>query len=383
MRILDINNLYSPTGGGIRIYQHEKLKWCEANGIENILLYPAHDNTTKFVNGGMVRGLKSPGLAGSGYNFFTARKPIIKVIKEFKPDIVEFGSGMVLPGMVKGILEEMSTPSFAYFHSNWPETLPMSVLGISSGFISRLFQKAAIPLMRKAYKQMNAVVGASDYSMEKLQQAGLKNLCKVPLGTNPDIFHPQKRSEALRSSLGVQKNGKMILFMGRFAPEKGIHVLLDACDHLFKQKGLVLVVAGGGHWNKKVRRKASEHPDKMKLTGRVSSRAAAAQLMASADVFISAGPLETFSLVTLEALCCGTPVAACSRAAAAELITKAGGNSTYTPWDSGKALADAVMNAASNDKSQRDDFRNFAEKYTWDACFNKLFNVYNTHKASR
>ena len=237
--------------------------------------------------------------------------------------------------------------------------------------------------MRKAYRQMNAVIGASDYSLEKLRQAGLMNICKVPLGTNPDIFHPQKRSEALRSSLGIQKNGKMILYMGRLAPEKGIHVLLKACTHLFRQKNLVLVVAGGGHWDKKVKQMAGQKPDRMKILDRVTSRSAAAELMASADVFVSAGPLETFSLVTLEALSCGTPVAACSSAAAAELVTEAGGNSTYTPWDSGEALAEAVMNAASADKPKRDDFRNFAEQYTWDACFNKLFHVYNTHKASR
>lgn len=381
MKVLDINNLYSPTGGGIRIYHHEKLKWCSAHGIENLLLYPAHDNTTKLINGGVVRGLKSPGLAGSGYNFFTARKPVIEVIKEFNPDIVELGSGMVLPGMVKGVLEDMNTPSFAYFHSNWPATLPMSVLGISSGIFSRLFQKAAMPFMRKAYRHMNAVIGASDYSLEKLQQAGLMNICKVPLGTNPDIFHPQKRSEALRSSLGIPKNGKMILYMGRLAPEKGIHVLIKACTHLFKQKDLVLVVAGGGHWDKKVKQMAGRNPDRMKILDRVTSRSAAAQLMASADVFVSAGPLETFSLVTLEALSCGTPVAACSSAAAAELVTEAGGNSTYAPWNSGEALAEAIMKAASNNKSKRDDFRNFAEKYTWDECFKKLFNVYNTHQS--
>ncbi len=380
MRVLDINNLYSPIGGGIRIYHHEKLKWTKANGIENLLLYPSSKNTTISVNGGTVTGLKSPKLGRSGYNFFTARKPIIEAIKEFDPDIAELGSGMILPGMVKGVLEEMNTPSFAYFHSNWPETLPMSVLGINEGIISRLFKRMTEPIMRKAYKPLNGVMAASDYSIKKLTEAGLTRLHKIPLGTNPDIFHPSKRSEELRRSLGISRSGKMILYMGRFAPEKGIHVLLKACNRLFKQKDLVVVVAGGGHWDKKVKQMAGLNPDKMKILDRITGRAQAAELMASADVFVSAGPLETFSLVTLEALSCGTPVAACSKAAAAELITKAGGNSTYTPWDSGEALAEAVLNAASNHKSQRDNFRNFAEKYTWDTCFTKLFNAYNSNK---
>jgi len=381
VKVLDINNLYSPTGGGIRIYHHEKLKWCKANGIENLLLYPSTKNTGNTEYGGTVRGLKSPRLAGSGYNFFTRGEPIRQALKEFNPDVVELGSTMVVPGMVKRVLKDI--PSFAFFHSNWPETLPMSVLGINKGIISRLFRKLSTPIMRRACKPMNAVIGASDYSIQKLREAHLTNIRKVPLGTNPDIFHPRMRSEELRKSLGIPDNGKMILYMGRLAPEKGIHVLLKACTHLLKQKNLVLVIAGEGHWDKKVKQKTAENPKKMKLLSQVKSRAEAAQLMASADAFVSAGPLETFSLVTLEALSCGTPVAACSHAAASELITKAGGNSIYSPWNSGEALAEAIRNAAATEKEQRNEFRAFAGKYTWDACFSKLFNVYNTHKASQ
>ena len=377
MKVLDINNLYSPTGGGIRIYHHEKLKWCKANGIENLLLYPSSENTTVSVNGSTVKGLKSPRLAGSGYNFFTRGEPVRRALKEFNPDVVELGSGMVLPGMVHRALNGI--PSFAYFHSNWPETLPLSTLGITGGILPYLFLKLTTPLMRRAYKPLNAVIGASDYSIQRLHNAGLTKLSKVPLGTNPDIFHPGMRSEELRKELGIKENGKMILYMGRLAPEKGIHVLLKACRYLFRQNDLVVVVAGGGHWDKKVKQMAGLNPDKMKILNRVTSRSEAAKLMASADAFISAGPLETFSLVTLEALSCGTPVAACSRAAASELIIKAGGNSTYFPWNSGAALAEAILKAASTDKAKRDDFRNFAANYTWDACFKKIFQVYNNH----
>ncbi len=171
----------------------------------------------------------------------------------------------------------------------------------------------------------------------------------------------------------------MILFMGRFAPEKGIHTVLRACTHLFKEENLVIVAAGSGHWSKKVKETASMNPAKLKLPGRITDREKAAQLMASADAFIAAGPTETFSLATLEALCSGTPVAAYRYAAAAELITGAGGTSVYAPWDSGKALSKAVLNAAFSSAADRDNYRNFASKFTWDACFKKLFKLYRSH----
>ncbi len=358
MRILDINNLYSPSGGGIRIYHHEKMKWCQANGIENMLLYPAPENRSISINGGIAKGFKSPALAGSGYNFFTRGKPIREALKSFNPDVVELGSGMVVPGMVRRSLIDI--PAFAYFHSNWPETLPMSVLGISDRILTRLFKRMSKPLLRRAYKSLNSVFAASDYSINRLRDAGLTNLSKVPLGTDPDIFHPDKRSEDLRRSLGVPENGKLILYMGRLAPEKGIHILLEASTRLFRQNNIVIAIAGAGHWNKKVRKVARLNPGKIKLLDSINNRTQAAELMASADVFVSAGPLETFSLVTLEALCCGTPVAACSSAAAAELVAGAGGKSTYAPWNSGKALADAVFTACEAGRSERDDFRHFA-----------------------
>jgi len=376
MKILDINNLYSPSGGGIRVYHHEKLNWCSKSGIENLLLYPARQNTTVHVNGGTVRGIKSPGLGGSGYSFFTRGKPLREIIARYNPDVIELGSGIVVPGMVRNALQ--TKPVFAYFHSNWPETLPMSVLGITGRLQRNLFRKLTTPLMHRAYRDLNAVMAGSNYSIDCLKQAGITRIKKIPLGTDPEVFHPNRRSTALRNALEVPPEGKIVLYMGRLAPEKGIQVLLEACTPLFREKQLTVVIAGSGHWNKKVRKAAHRYPDRLKLVSRVETKYQAAELMASADVFVSAGPLETFSLTTLEALACGTPVAACTQAAASELVTQAGGSSTYSPWNSGEALAEAIFTAASATLEQRKKYRAFAEQYTWNTCFEKVFRLYNS-----
>jgi alpha-1,6-mannosyltransferase len=376
MKVLDINNLYSPSGGGIRTYHHERIKWCSSNGIKNLLLYPAPENKTIQVNGGTVQGIRSPDLSSSGYCFFSRGKPLREIIARFNPDIIELGSGIVVPGMVRRAVRTM--PVFAYFHSNWPETLPMSVLGITGRLPRNLFKKLTTPLMYKAYRDLNAVMAGSNYSIDCLKQAGITRIKKIPLGTNPGIFHPKRRSGTLRKALGVPSKGKMVLYMGRLAPEKGIQVLLKACPRLFREKNLTVVIAGSGHWNKKVQKAAHTDPDRLKLISRVETKHQTAELMASADVFVSAGPLETFSLTTLEALACGTPVAACTQAAASELVTQAGGSSTYSPWNSGEALAEAILSAASATRENKDGFRNFAEQYTWNACFKKVFKLYNS-----
>ncbi len=141
MKILDINNLYSPSGGGIHIYHMAKLKWCQENGIENLLLYPSSHNTLRTLHGGTVQGIKSPPLGLSGYNFFVNPNPLRKVIEQFKPDIIELGSGIVVPRMLRK--QTANIPTFAFFHSNWPETLPLSVLGIAAGRFLSLFKASS------------------------------------------------------------------------------------------------------------------------------------------------------------------------------------------------------------------------------------------------
>ena len=372
LKVLDINNLYSPTGGGIRVYHNEKLKWCRRNNIKNLLLFPASSDIQ--LENGVIQGIKSPKLGKSGYNFFVNGRLLREAILEFDPDIVELGSGIVVPAMVKKTIQNI--PSFAYFHSNWTETLPMSLFGVSNRKLTGLFQKLSNPLMRRAYRSLDSVFAGSEYSLSKLTASGLSNLTKVPLGVDVNLFHPDKKSSMLRVSLGVESQQKMVLYMGRLAPEKGIHVFLDACKHLVKNKSIVIVIAGSGHYTKQVKKMVQKYPKRMKFINKVHSREETAQLMASADIFVSAGPFETFSLTTLESLCSGTPVAACRQAAASELILKARGESVYSPWNCPEALAAAIQSGIVASQTEINSYRNFARLFTWDACFTKIFSTY-------
>lgn len=374
LRVLDINNFYSPVGGGIRVYHHEKFRWCREAGVRCALVHPSGRDSVKEFEGGTMYGVKSPPLAGSGYHFFIRGKPIREIIAAFRPDVIELGSGIVVPFMVRGSIAGI--PSFGFYHSNWPVALPLSVLDITGGPFPRMFRKLAIPLMGRAYRHLELVMGASETSLSVLREAGVKNTRKTPLGTHPSLFTPEARSQELRDSLGVPAGGRLILYMGRLAPEKGIHVLLQTCPLLFRDPGVVVAVAGRGHWRSRVEKAVSRFGGRLRLLPHASHTGTGASLMASADAFLSMGPCDTFSLVTLEALCCGTPVAACREAAAAELVRGAGGSSCYGPWNDPHALRDAAMAAIEEPQEKRRAFREFAGSYTWDACFQRIFSIY-------
>ena len=68
----------------------------------------------------------------------------------------------------------------------------------------------------------------------------------------------------------------------------------------------MLVVAGDGSRRAALAYRAARLP--VRFAGHIADRAAVAALLASADVVLAPGPVETFGLAALEALACGTPV---------------------------------------------------------------------------
>jgi alpha-1,6-mannosyltransferase len=84
----------------------------------------------------------------------------------------------------------------------------------------------------------------------------------------------------------------------------------------------VLAVAGDGPRRPALERRAAGLP--VRFLGFVANRSLVARVLATADVALAPGPLETFGLAALEALASGTPVVAAGDGALGEVIGPAG-----------------------------------------------------------
>ena len=84
----------------------------------------------------------------------------------------------------------------------------------------------------------------------------------------------------------------------------------------------VLVMAGDGPRGPRLQDQARGHA--VHFTEFVADRAAVAALLATADVVLAPGPIETFGLAALEALACGTPVVVSAASALPEVVGEAG-----------------------------------------------------------
>lgn len=167
---------------------------------------------------------------------------------------------------------------------------------------------------------------ATDRShLETYYEADRGRVTILPCGVDLDLFRPTDR-EAARRALGLG-NSRLILFVGRIQQLKGIEVLLRAIPLLQARERLeqlppfrVMIVGGrpSGERNDpamrelhRLQRLAAELgvENRIEWTGAVEQTDLPAYYGA-ADVTVVPSTYESFGLVALESMACGTPVVA-------------------------------------------------------------------------
>ena len=135
----------------------------------------------------------------------------------------------------------------------------------------------------------------------------------VPCGVNMELFKPVDKTAA-RQKLGLTDD-KILLFVGRVDPLKGIDQLLRAIPLLKNRDGLRLIVIGGDENSRVEGSKLQKLSAELNIREQVTFQGLIKQeqlpyFYSAADACIVPSYYESFGLVPLESLACGTPVVA-------------------------------------------------------------------------
>lgn len=195
-------------------------------------------------------------------------------------------------------------------------------------------------------------------------------------GVDTTQFAPRDRA-ACRAKLAV--NGRVILSVGHLIERKGHHLVIDALTRL---RDVTLLIAGEGPEESALQARAQSRgvAERVRLLGAVPHHELPA-IYTAADALVLASSREGWANVLLEAMACGTPVAATGVWGAPELITCAEAG-LLIPERTPAAIAEGVGRLLAA-PPQRAATRAFAELFSWDATTNGQLAIFRRLMADR
>jgi len=230
--------------------------------------------------------------------------------------------------------------------------------------------------------------------MVELYGADTHKITVIPLGVDTQMFRPIPRDEA-RAAVGLDVPGtyRLVLFVGRLDPLKGLDTLLHAMCKLTElepevSKGLCLAVIGGdADESGAALDEEFDCLDKLKkevgfedLVIFLGSRAqdTLAYYYSAAEVCVVPSHYESFGLVALEAMACCTPVIA-SRVGGLQHTVEDGLTGFLVPAGDPDALADRLRVILTDEELRQRlavNARQKALSFTWESVGNHILNLY-------
>jgi D-inositol-3-phosphate glycosyltransferase len=218
-------------------------------------------------------------------------------------------------------------------------------------------------------------------AMARLYGADTRKVSLVPCGVDLEVFRPLDQ-KAVRSRLGL--NGeKILLYVGRVEPIKGLDLLVETAAQMDSEEGVRMMVVGadvnGDREMDRVKQLAKERDleDKIDFVGQVDHDDLPLYYNA-ADVCVVPSYYESFGLVALESMACGTPVVA-TRVGGLSTIIHHGRTGYLKSWRCPEAFANSVEMIISSDglqQSMGEAARKRAEGMGWDNVASMMWDEY-------
>ena len=318
MRIGIFTDTYHPDINGvvtsIKMLEQEMKK----RGHEVFIFSPTKHEPTENQNLYMLKSI--PLFVAKKYNYRVAAfysRSIAKQIKELNLDVVHTQSEFSLGHFGKIISRKFNIPFVHTYHTMWEDYVHyiVPIKGGRNIYPKRFCRKFSKNFVTKT----DAIISPS-----KKTEKYLKYRCKIK---NKDIFivptgidlapfrkenFTEEQKENLKKEIGLTKEDRVILFVGRIAEEKSVDVLIKGMPEILKKEpNAKFVIVGDGPSINDLKQLALDLniQDKVIFTGRQPWEKIAIYYSIG-DVFVNASTTETQGLTFIEAMAAELPVVA-------------------------------------------------------------------------
>ena len=222
-----------------------------------------------------------------GYNEvkITYPRKVGEKIEEINPDHIHLATEGPLGLWARKYLSLRGYRYNTAYHTRFPEGLK-KLFGVPEAI--------TWPLIRWFHKHSGKVLTTTDAMVQELQEHGFDTeIVPWTRGVDRDIFNPSYRTETIAGR-------PILLCVSRVSKEKNLEKFFEMV-----YPGATKIMVGGGPMLETYR---EQYPDVI-FTG-FKTGENLAHYYANADVFVFPSRWETFGIVMVEAMACGTPVAA-------------------------------------------------------------------------
>lgn len=304
----------------------------------------------------LVPGMALPGYPGIRLGL-PAGRALTRRWARSRPDAVYIATEGPLGHSALQRARRLGIPVVAGFHTNFD--------AYSGHYHLGLLRRPVEAYLRRFHNRATTTLVPSDEGRQRLEERGFQRLALLGRGVDTELFHPCRRSEALRAEWGAGPENPVVLHVGRIAPEKNPEGLIEAFRAIRREvPGSRLVVVGDGPASGRL---AAAVPE-LVLTG-PRTGIDLARHYASGDLFVFPSKTETFGNVVTEAMASGLAVLAFDRAAAGRYIRDGFNGRLVQPTDDAGFTAAAAELAADVDALARlgREARRTAEGIGWEA----------------
>lgn len=322
MTILIVTDAWRPQTNGVVTTLEQVIAGVRERGVDVEVLEPGSFTTLGLPGYREIRVAINP--------FSVGRR-----ILEMEPSAVHIATEGPLGLAARRFLARHDLPFTTSLHTKFPEYMRARIgLPLRWGYA----------FLRWFHRPARSTLVTTERQREELSAWGLEHLRVWGRGVDTTAFCPRARVAGY--------DGPLLLYVGRVAVEKNLEAFLK-----LECPGRKVVVGDGPQRGSLQRR----YPD-IEFAGYCYGEALA-DWYARADVFVFPSRTDTFGLVMLEAMACGTPVAAFPVTGPLDLVTE--GLTGALDED----LAAAIERALGCDRSA---CRRFAESQNWDAVVERF-----------